>query len=102
MADNTKSVAVGDIDHDGDLDVIVGNDKDVRVYVNDRLGRFIVGPVLGSVSDNTTKVFLGDTNGDGYLDIAVGQDGGQNTVYINDKTGDFAETINLGPGRKAL
>lgn len=50
--DFTKSVALGDVDNDGDLDVVVGNgttfgsSQQNKLYLNDGSGGF------GSVSDN--------------------------------------------------
>ncbi|MCB8954432.1 MAG: VCBS repeat-containing protein [Ardenticatenales bacterium] len=88
----TRSVAWGDVDGDGDLDLAVGNgcdyaDEDCgrnEVYLNQN-GRLHGEPAWESEEfDNTTSVAWGDADGDGDLDLAVGNDGGPNRMYMNE------------------
>jgi len=87
--DNTRTVAWGDWDGDGDLDLAAGIDGANRVYENDGLG----GPgSLTSVwtsadTDDTGSLVWGDWDGDGDLDLATGNNGGVNRVYENDGLG---------------
>jgi len=70
---NTQSVALADIDGDGDLDLVAGNDagEPNRVYTNDGSGNFTdSGQMLGS--NNTVSVALADIDGDGDLDLVAG------------------------------
>ncbi|NOZ52502.1 MAG: VCBS repeat-containing protein, partial [Gammaproteobacteria bacterium] len=94
---NSDSVALGDLDGDGDLDMVVANgqffpansgDYNNRVYINDGGGRFTVfSQELGTNSD---FVALGDVDGDGGLDIVLSKSKG-NRIYINvDGAGSFA------------
>ncbi|MBV7336266.1 VCBS repeat-containing protein [Chloroflexi bacterium TSY] len=82
-SDETMSVAWGDVDNDGDLDLVVGNDGPNKVYLNEG-GVLIATPAWSSTdSDETMSVAWGDVDNDGDLDLAVGNDG-PNKVYLNE------------------
>ncbi|WPL11491.1 FG-GAP-like repeat-containing protein [Thiorhodovibrio litoralis] len=87
---STNSVALGDVDGDGDLDVVQGNAGQTQVWLNDGSGGFgtPAGSILGSSSDVTTSVALGDVDGDGDLDVLRGN-AGQTQVWLNDGSGGF-------------
>jgi hypothetical protein len=81
----STSVALGDLDADGDLDAWVANwqNRANRVWINDGLGNFAdSGQGIGS--SVSTDVSLGDLDGDGDLDAWVANYGLQpNRVYMN-------------------
>ena len=81
---DTRSVAWGDWDGDGDLDLAIGNYGEVnQVYENDGGGLKLNGG-LGWVSPdemNTTSLAWGDWDGDGDLDLVVGNEGQVNQVF---------------------
>ncbi len=95
----STSLAWGDWDSDGDLDLAVGNNgQPNQVYENvdgelrletGRLGdpeTETLGweaPITATFS--TTSVAWGDWNGDGDLDLAIGNDGQANQVYDNEQ-----------------
>ena len=84
--DNTRSVAWGDWDGDGDLDLAVGNGEDlagqpIRVYANS--GGDLALAWTSPENDDTRSVAWGDWDGDGDLDLAVGNYDGNNRVYAN-------------------
>ncbi len=103
-SDETVSVKVGDMDNDGDLDIIaanssLGGDPQSRVYLNDGAAVFHEGPAtcgvtpdvrcFGADNVNTASVAVGDVDNNGSLDIATGVTGGQNAVFLNDGDGNF-------------
>ena len=90
------SVAWGDVDGDGDLDLAVGNsDEANQLYFNDGIGNLTLSPnALGTDSENTRSVAWGDVDGDGDLDLAVGNYGKANQLYLNDGTGNLTLSPN--------
>jgi hypothetical protein len=93
--DLTNSIQVGDIDGDGDWDLIRGNDGVNRVYTNDGSGVFTYAGMVGTHSDTTYSIQFGDVDGDGDLDVIAGNDG-VNRLYLNDGSGTFADSGNIG------
>lgn len=72
-ADRTYSAALADLDGDGDLDIVVSNDKPDRklIYLNDGAGHFRVGGTFGEAAWNTRYVTVADLNGDQRPDLIV-------------------------------
>lgn len=82
-SDFTLSTAWGDFDHDGDLDIAVGNYRDRNQIYENRSGAFALyweSPDL----DPTQSVAWGDMEGDGDLDLAVGNFESPSQVFRND------------------
>ncbi len=74
----TGPLAAADLNHDGNLDIIVGNEDCSFGFCGDSLGILIGNgdgtfrdPVSYAVPGNVAGVALGDFNGDGQLDIAM-------------------------------
>ena len=87
LPDVPASVAAGDVDGDGKVDVVtVSAAGQVSVSLNQGNGTFRPGPTL-TVQPNTKKLLLDDVDGDGDLDILVLS----NTVSVrlNDGRGNF-------------
>ncbi len=93
-----QSVALGDLNGDGRLDIVVGSTTQTTIYLNDAQHLFSATIPVGAVGrDEQRSLALGDLNGDGRLDIVVGMSGGQSWVYLNDAQQSFTQSIAFGP-----
>ena len=83
----TQSVALGDLDNDGDLDLVTGDSINIRIYVNNGFGGFTYHTEL-ACDEGTyyNRVALGDMDNDGDLDVVVGNYKKRNMVYLNNGT----------------
>ncbi len=77
--------AVGDLDLDGRLDVVVTNmDRPNEVWLN-RGAQFLdSGLRLGDATEMSGRPTLGDLDGDGDLDIVIGRFRGGAEIWFND------------------
>lgn len=95
VADRSYSVTLTDIDRDGDLDVVVGNDAPdpKRVYANDGKGHFRLLSTFGRPEWPTRNATAADLNGDNLPDIIVanrtGDRPGNNFICLNRGGGRF-------------
>ncbi len=84
-SDFAQVVATGDVDGDGDLDLVVGGRNGrVVVYLNDGAGNYARSAPFGASRNEVSALLLADLNGDGYLDVVTGS-AGQNHVYLNQR-----------------
>lgn len=92
--DTTSSAAFGDIDADGDGDIIVANVGQDRVLINNGSGFFSdqTAARYPVSNDATRKVALVDIDRDGDLDVALASSRDQqNKLYLNDGSGNFSD-----------
>jgi len=75
--DNTGSTVFGDVDGDGDIDLVVGNWGQSRLYLNNGTGTFTDATTSRMPNGiyETTSLVLGDVDGDGDLALVVGNGG---------------------------
>ena len=89
--------AVGDIDNDGDIDIVLTELKNqLTCWINEGDG-VMTYKVCGNI--HAFAIELGDMNGDGYLDlIHTGHEGGPSTdtgIVLNNGNGYFKKRISL-------
>lgn len=94
-SDRSYAARLVDLDRDGDLDVVLSNDRPdpSLVYLNDGTGHFTVGSSFGKAEWPTRNASVADVNGDGLPDIVVanryGKNPGGNYLCLNRGAGRF-------------
>jgi hypothetical protein len=100
----SNALVAGDIDADGDVDLVFGNAGSESVLINDGAG-FFADETTGRVpasADVTQDVLLGDVDRDGDLDLVVANESlGPNVLLLNDGRGSFRVAPDAVPLRAA-
>ncbi|GGF21669.1 hypothetical protein GCM10011383_36620 [Hymenobacter cavernae] len=100
------SIALGDIDNDGDLDFVTANSNTVTssVRLNDGLGSFS-GSQEVVVGTNPHSVVLGDIDGDGDLDLVTGDlNSSTASLRLNNGQGTFSgdKVVDITSGARSV
>lgn len=106
--DQPESVALGDVDGDNDIDIIVAitSTGNVSVFLNNGDGIFAT-PIDYAADLTPRSVAVGDVDNDNDLDVVVANRSSHNvSVLINNGSGMFAAPVNyaadIGPESVAL
>ena len=96
----SASVRLGDIDSDGDLDVVVANGRHWPeqnfLFLNAGRAKFSIMRPLGTDRRTSYACEFADLDGDGDLDIASGNDMALGRIMLNDGAGNFSEHAEFG------
>ncbi len=96
-----RSVAIGDLDGDGDNDLVAGNEfgqSGITVLLNNGNATFAAG-VPYDTGVGPLSVALGDLDGDGDLDVATANFSGDNvSILLNAGNGTFDADVRYAAG----
>ena len=92
-SEDSANVSVGDLDDDGDLDLVLAKGRHTplldRVLLNNGKGAFVASD-LGPIADRTYTAALADLDGDGDLDVLTSNDRpDKKLVYLNNGKAQF-------------
>ena len=91
LADSAKSVFAGDIDKDGDIDIVSAsaNDNKIAWYENTAGdGSVWTEHVVSTTANDANSVIAADMDGDGDLDLASSLYGGNRVLWHENTAGD--------------
>jgi len=79
----TRAVLATDLNRDGAPDLLAGGDKGLRIWLNDRHGRFRTAPAPAG-SGAVGALAAADVNGDGWVDFVSADPAGEVHLWMHD------------------
>ena len=106
VGNSPQSVAAGDVDGDGDTDLVTANDGDISVLLADGSGGFGAARNY-PIGSPASSVALGDFDSDGTIDVASAHANTSSVSILRgrgDASASFspAESFPAGPGASAV
>jgi hypothetical protein len=93
-------LSVGDLNGDGQPDLVALRNGTVNVFLNDGNGTFAPAQTY-AVGGTPAAVAVGDVNGDGKLDLVTANTNGTASVLLNNGNGTFAPAVSYAIGGAA-
>jgi len=89
LTNETRSIALGDVDKDGDIDIVTGQyESQSAVYINNSSGtNWETSHDYGTDTNSYYSIALDDMDKDGDLDIVAGGLSEAGVVYLNNSSG---------------
>lgn len=95
-SDTSENLSIGDIDADGDLDILVGNESGNNdLYLNAGGGNFAANPLNITGDAGSDGSALADMDGDRDMDVLIGRND-QLFIYDNDGGGGAQDQVEIG------
>jgi hypothetical protein len=100
------SVAIADVNGDGNLDLVVANEGSVSILLGNGNGTFQPASSLASIGAGAASIAVGDFNGDGAVDLAISNDcvsalsctQGGVTIFLGNGNGTFQAPVSYPLG----